>query len=281
MRIVWWLRILPVISIAATALAGAAYAAPRSAYYYNIHKTSDAEWGDRLRQWRSAGISQVSVSLEAGPKFLLHDPSGARRLAEMFATAVESGVAIEALILQDPSWAFRPDAARARLVEVLDFAREYPGVLESVQIDVEVYTLPEFPGGAGAWKDFVALVLALRQEIDNRCALLRFRAAVPWWLVHEMTNDELRQSVAALDGMMLMAYGEPGGTPVAAEIEAFRRKVHPAITRLAAPGLELSVGVAKYEHASASDMLAFTDQLDALLAPVPGYAGTALFDGAN
>jgi len=72
-------------------------------------------------------------------------------------------------------------------------------------------------------------VWALRQELNHHAGVLRLTAAVPWWLAYVLANPELRLIGDSLDGVVIMAYGDPGGEPVAADVVTFKRKVVPAI----------------------------------------------------
>jgi hypothetical protein len=258
-------------------LVGQAAAAERSVYFYGIHQVSEAHWMEHLSLWRSEGIGRVIVSLESGPRFLLDDRAEAQRLADLFSLACARGIRIEGLILQDPSWALRPNDARLRLRTVAEFARRHPGTIDAVQIDVEVYTEPTIFGQGGGWSRFALMVAALRAELTRHPGVLQLKAAMPWWFSYKVSENEARTINDSLDGVVLMVYGDRGGEPVAAEIDTFQRKVLPAVLDLAGRGPAITVGVASYEHASASATARFSRQLDMLLAPASGYAGTAVF----
>ena len=75
---------------------------------------------------------------------------------------------------------------------------------------------------------------------------------MPWWFGYRVSENECRTISDSLDGVVLMVYGDRGGKPVAAEIESFQRKVLPAVLAFAGRGPAIKVGVASYEHASAS-----------------------------
>ncbi len=258
-------------------LVGQAATAERSVYFYGIHEVTEARWLEHLSLWHSEGIGRVIVSLEAGPKFLLEDRPEAQKLANLFSLACARGIRIEGLILQDPSWALRPNDARLRLRTVSEFARRYPGTIDAVQIDVEVYTEPKIFGQSDGWSRFALMVAALRAELTSHPGVLQLDAAMPWWFGYKVSENDFRTISSSLDGVVLMVYGDRGGKPVAAEIELFQQKVLPAVLELAGRGPAIRVGVASYEHASASATARFSRQLDLLLAPTSGYAGTAVF----
>jgi hypothetical protein len=260
-------------------LAGFVTANERSVYFYGIEKLSDAQWTNELDHWRSQGIGKATVSLEAGPRFLLADRAMEKRFARLFAQAAGSGVRIEGMILQDPSWILRSSEARERTRVVLEFALRYPGTIDSVQIDVEPYTVPGLAEQTQAWKQFATLVSTLRQELDRHPGVLQLTAAVPWWLAYVMANPELRLVGDSIDEFVMMAYGDPGGEPVAADIVAFKRKVIPAIEKLNIHARSIRVGVATYEHVSASSLTQFIVRVGELLARMPSYRGTATFLG--
>jgi hypothetical protein len=262
----------------------AATAAERSVYVYSIDQLTDEQWAGDLTRWRSEGIQRLMVSMESGPRLLLADQTQSRRVAERLALANLQGFRVEAMILQDPSWALLPQEARERLRVVIGFAQQYPGLLDAVQIDVEVYT-PSAKllfGEGEAWSRFAILVGVLREEMNGRNQGLRLTAAVPWWLPYGPSPDELRRIREALDGFRLMVYRDEGGTPVAADIETFRGKVKPAVEELSGRRPSIVVGVAKYEHASFARVAGFIRELDQLLVATPGYEGTMIFhDGSR
>jgi hypothetical protein len=256
---------------------GQAAGAERSVYFYGIQDVSEARWSEHLALWRSEGIDRAIVSLEAGPKFLLNDRNQAQKLAGLFSLACARGIRIEGLILQDPSWALKPNDSRLRLRTVAEFAHQYPGTIDAVQIDVEVYTEPKIFGQGEGWNRFALMVAALRAELSSHPGTLKLTAAMPWWFGYKVSESEFLMINKSLDGVVLMVYGDRGGQPVAAEIKMFERKVLPAVLGLAGHGPAITVGVASYEHASNSETARFSRQLDMLLAPTSGYAGTAVF----
>ena len=158
-----------VLGLLMLTLVGQAAAAERSVYFYGVHEVTEARWLEHLSLWRSEGIGRVIVSLEAGPKFLLEDGREAQHLANLFSLACARGIRIEGLILQDPSWALRPNDARLRLRAVSEFALRHPGTIDAVQIDVEVYAEPEIFGQGEGWSRFALMVAALRAEL-TRCS---------------------------------------------------------------------------------------------------------------
>lgn len=251
--------------------------AGRSVYFYGLEGETPARWQTRLAHWRAAGIDRVIGSLEAGPALLLDDEAEARHLAGLFRQAVERGIQVEGLILQDPDWVLRPEAARERLRVVGEFARNHPGLLAGVQIDVEVYTAPELVPAEKAWAKFAALVALLRQDLAADYPALRLSAALPWWVAYALPQAEWRALTQALDEIVLMAYGDPGGQPVAANAEVFREKVFPAVLSMLARGLRIRIGVAKYEHSSTAALDRHTENLEKLLAGKAGFAGIAFF----
>ena len=269
-----------VVGIAALflfATAVTASAVERSVYLYAVEKQSAADWQAQLRKWQSEGIQRAIVSLEAGPKFLLADSSESYRLAELFNAAILNGNRIEGLILQDVSWALDPIGARERLGAVLDFAQLHPGLIDAVQIDVEVYTNSNIVEEGQAWRAYAALVSTLRSEIEQRRSTMRLTAALPWWLSHAVSRDEFKTITSSLDGVLLMVYGDRGGTPVAADVATFTRKVKPEIDILLGSGPRVRVGVAKYEHESPAALLQFAHELDELLLAIPDFEGVTIF----
>ena len=74
-----------------------------------------------------------------------------------------------------------------------------------------------------------------------------------------------------------MVYGDRGGTPVAADVATFTRKVKPEIDILLGSGPRVRVGVAKYEHESPAALLQFAHELDELLLAIPDFEGVTIF----
>jgi len=260
------------------ALASAAIVqgAERSVYFYDAQNISEAAWLDQIRKWESEGIRRAIVSVESGQICLLQDATAAPRLARFFAEAASAGIHTEALILQDPSWALDPVGAQARLRSVIDFERRYKGSLDTVQIDVEVYTAPKLFSPNEAWGRYGALLAALRDELNQDGSRLRLNAALPWWL-STISPSELGTITQYLDGISLMVYDGPGENPVAVDLETFQQKVLPAIKPLENSGPVLRIGIAKYEFASQQALQDFAGQLDLLLAAAPSFAGVSYF----
>lgn len=262
-------------------VAGSAAARERSVYLYGIETISRSDWSRQIGKWQAEGIQRAIVSLEAGPRFLLENQPGSDRLREYFTAAVANGIRIEGLILQDPSWALKPAAACKRLDLVLKFAHLHPGLIDQVQIDVEVYTAPDIFAGHDPWSRFRDLATALRSEIDRSHSAVQLDAASPWWLAHKLTENELAIVAKAFHTLSLMVYDEPGGTAVAADLKTFSAKIRPAIEKLVATGSNFRVGIAKYEHPSAEAMSRFATTLDEFLASTPGFEGIVYFHEAS
>ena len=189
--------------------------AERSVYLYDIQKVSDAGWLRLLNKWHQSGVERAIVSLEAGREFLLEDHKQSDRLMQLFGLASRFGIRIEGLILQDPSWALDPQGARQRLRAIVEFDRRHNNLIDSVQIDVEVYTPSAgFPQSEG-WARYAILVSTLREELRLERSSMRLTAALPWWLPVAVTEYDLNTIYQSLDGILLMVYGDRGGTPVA------------------------------------------------------------------
>ncbi len=265
----------------ALAMSWPAGAAEHSVYFYGLKDVTADEWSANVVRWSREGLSRITVSLEAGREFLLNDPAQTARLSGFFRLAAAHGLRIEGMVLQDPSWALTPMDARRRLRKVLTFAAGCGCSLDSVQIDVEVYTAPKLFGGR-EWERFTDLVSALRLELNRGQSTVRFNAALPWWIYHGASEVQLRRIAAAIDAAALMSYGDENGVPVAADEATFRRKVYPSITALAVHGIPFRVGVAKYEHRSGASMAQFVSFLDRLFPRDSGYQGISCFhDGSN
>lgn len=233
-----------------------------------------------MQQWHDAGITRAIVSLESGPALLPANPAQAERLAERFAIARAAGVQIEGLILQDASWTSRLAEARGRARVVGEFLRAHPGLLDRIQIDVEPYAAREAVNPRQAWSNLAALLRDTREEFERAQPGTRLSAALPWWAAYAMTPAKFSRLAEALDDIVVMAYGDPGGAPVAAEAHAFRQKVLPALRLFGSIRATLRIGVARYEHASATAIARHVARLEKLLKPFSTYAGTACFHEA-
>jgi hypothetical protein len=258
-----------------------AAARERSVYLYGIEKISRSDWDRQIAKWQAEGVQRAIVSLEAGSRSLLENQAVSDRLTDYFTGAVLKGIRIEGLILQDPSWALKPSAACKRLDLVIEFARLHPGLIDQVQIDVEVYTAPAMFANYDPWARFGDLATALRSDIDRSHSAVQLDAASPWWLAHKLTENQLRIVTKAFHTLSLMVYGEPGGTAVAADLKTFSTKVIPALEKLVATGTSFRVGVAKYEHPSAQALTEFATTLDQFLAGTPGFEGITYFHEAS
>jgi hypothetical protein len=231
-----------------------ANSAERSIYLYDIQKVSDNEWLRLLTQWRQSGIGCAIVSLETGLEFLLDDQRQSARLTQLFGVARRFGIRIEGLVLQDPSWVLDPTRARRRLRTIIQFDLQHKSLIDSVQIDVEVY-IPSagFTADEG-WARYAILVSALREELRRERSALHLTAALPWWLPVAVADYDLKMIYQSLDGILLMVYGDPGGTPVASDLATFENKVQPIIEKLPESGPMFRVGIAIYEHSSRQAM---------------------------
>ena len=238
------------------------YASEKAIYFYGVERLSDYEWQEKINQWKAQGIQRAIVSLESGPKFLLGSAWMENRLAHMFSMAVLSGIHIEGMILQDPLWVLRVSEARARVKEVLGFALRHPNTIDSLQIDVEPYTVPDLLDITQVWKLYANLVSGLHEELEAQPGVLDLTAAVPWWLSQTLPDEDLAKIGKSIDKLMLMAYGDPGGIPVVPDMETFKRKLYPAIMKLTLHAKGIQVGVATYEHKQTpSSLNQFINQL--------------------
>ncbi|MBI3664603.1 MAG: hypothetical protein HY234_16320 [Acidobacteria bacterium] len=248
-----------------------------SVYFYGAEKTTPAEWRALLAKWRAAGITRAIVSLESGPALLLADPAQAQVLASRFAESHAAGVQVEGLMLQDPSWTSRLPEARQRVRAVADFLRQHPGLVDRLQIDVEPYAARERVVPRKAWRALASLLTDMREELLRAQPGTRLSAALPWWVARAMTPHEFSAVSGELDDIVLMAYGDPGGQPVAADSQTFKRKVLPALELLGHLHATVRIGVAKYEHASSEAMARHAAQLDKLLKRLATFSGIVYF----
>ncbi len=239
-----------------------------------------------------ADARRLYLSVEDGTRLLLDEPDEARRLGVLLDAAhARLGLAVDAMLLQDPAWASDPEGAIRRAARVLAFhaARRAAGRqgFTGLHFDVEPHT-------EEAWRCADArarreTVLGLQRVFAGVARLardaagpgLRLSAALPWWL--GPLSAEVREAapaawLAGLDEVVLMVYGDPGGPLVGESPAAVLRRVDDA--RLWAelpPGRGLRIGLATHEYRDAAALQVALREVAAALAQRPGFRGLAVF----
>lgn len=294
------------LALAATALAGVlvtgATAGPTrpspappplevAVWLYGAHRWPGAAVLAELGR-RPADARRLYLSIEDRARLLLDDPDAARRLGDVLDVAhARLGLAVDAMLLQDPGWASDPEGAIRRAGRVLAFhaarrAAGRPG-FTGLHFDVEPHTeeawlCAEAPARRetvrGLQRVFAGVARLAREAAGPG---LRLSAALPWWL--GPLSAEVREAAPAvwladLDEVVLMVYGEPGGPLVGESPAAVLRRIDDA--RLWAelpPGRGLRIGLATYEYRDAAALQAALGEVAAALAGRRGFRGLAVF----
>jgi hypothetical protein len=288
-------RFLAVVTLAATCLAGGPGRGEPAdldvgLWVYDTHAWPPESWAARL-SGLPLSARRLYLSVEAGPVLLVDDPALGEHLGSLLEVAVRRhGLAVEAMILQDPSWGGNPDGALARTDRLLAFhrarrARGHAG-FAGLHLDIEPHTEePWACATAGERRAIVRSLQALFGRIGRAARAadpaLRLTAALPWWLgplSGEVPEGAPVHWLAELDEVVLMAYGDPGGPVVGGSPGAVLSRVDDArLWRALPPGRGLRVGLATYEHRGAADLAATAHGLAKALRGRPGFRGVALF----
>lgn len=288
------IRALGLLAIALlTGLTGCARPTPDVAVWvYGAHRWSDVQLAAELS--RLPGEAQrLYLSVEDGPRLLVDDPRDAARLAQILdATHDRFGLVVEAMLLQDPSWAFDPEGSATRAERVVAFhaarrALGRPG-FAGLHFDIEPHTEEAWACGSAEERRGIVRALqgtfariAQRVRRLERGAELHLTAALPWWL--GLLAEEVPEAVPsawldALDEVVLMVYGDPGGPLAGGSPDAVLARVDDG--RLWAhlpPGRGVRVGLATYEYRDAPTLARAVREVSAGLADRPGFRGVAVF----
>jgi carboxypeptidase family protein len=258
-------------------------------WVYGAHRWSSAETRAELGRL-PAGARRVYVSVEDGPRLVLEDGADAHRLAEVLDVAHARGLAVEAMLLQDPAWAADAEGAARRATRVLAFqaarrAAGRPG-FAGLHFDVEPHTEDAWLCAAPA--DRRAMIRGLQHVFATvgrgvRAAApeLRLSAAVPWWLgplSASVPEAAPATWLAQLDELVLMVYGDPGGPLVGESASVALRRIDDARLWGALPrGRGLRIGLATYEYPDPAALDAALHGVARALGGRPGFMGLAVF----
>ena len=205
---------------------GAPAGVPDAAIWvYGANRWTPAEEDAELARL-AAVARRLYLSVEDGPRLLVDDPDGRRRLGELLDRATgRFGLAVEGMLLQDPSWVGDPAGAVERVRRVVAFhaarrASGRPG-FAGLHFDIE-------PHSEEAWQcaspeERARTVRSLQDVFRQSRAAVRagapappppLSAALPWWLGHlsaTVPGAAPAEWLAELDEVVLMVYGDPGG----------------------------------------------------------------------
>lgn len=290
------MRIGGVARLAVAVLLGAAGCGPAArdvaVWVYEAHRWSSAELGMELSRL-PRGTGRLYLSVEDGPRLVLEDPGDAGRVGELLDLAHgQLGLAVEAMLLQDPAWAFTPGRSAARAARVAAFhaarrAAGRPG-FASLHFDIEPHTEEAWAcGDAAEHRATVRTLQATFTRIAERVreadygSELRLTAALPWWLgplSAEAPEAAPAAWLASLDEVVLMVYGDPGGPLVGGSARAVLAKVEDRRLWASLPGGRgVRVGLATYEYRDPAALGATVREVSSALAGRPGFRGVAIF----
>lgn len=286
------------LALGCAPLAPAPGARPRSTapdaaiWVYGAHRwTSDEQEAQLARFATMAG--RLYLSVEDGPRLLVDDPDGARRLGELLDRATgRFGLAVEAMLLQDPSWIADPAGAVERVTRVVAFhaarrASGRPG-FAGLHFDVEPHSEEAWPCASAGER--TATIRSLQEVFRRARAATRagspappptLSAALPWWLGHlsaEVPSAAPAEFLGELDEVVLMVYGDPGGPLVGESAASVLRRIDDArLWRNLPPGRGLRIGLATFEQKDVTALRATMAGVAASLGARPGFRGVAVF----
>jgi hypothetical protein len=283
---------LTLLGLALCADARAAGTPDTAIWVYGAHRWTPDERDEHLGRFATLA-QRLYLSVEDGPRLLVDDPDDARRLGDLLDRAAgRFGLTVEAMLLQDPSWAADPAGAIERVARVVAFhaARRASGLsgFAGLHFDIE-------PHSEEAW----ACASASERAVTYRSLLDVFRragaatragspappprlsAALPWWLGHlsaEVPNAAPAEWLGEQDEVVLMVYGDPGGPLVGESATAVLRRIDDArLWRNLPPARGLRVGLATYEHRDVAALRATIAEVTARLGARPDFRGVAIF----
>ena len=268
--------------------AGAPAAGPDAAIWvYGAHRWTPDEQETHLAHFATIA-RRLYLSVEDGPRLLVDEPDGARRLGELLDRATgHFRLPVEAMLLQDPSGVSDPVGAVERVARVVAFhagrrASGRPG-FTGLHFDVEPHSDEAWACASAGER---AATLRSLQEIFRRARAAaragapapapRLSAALPWWLGPlsvEVPNAAPAEWLRELDEVVLMVYGDPGGPLVGESGTAVLRRLDDArLWRNLPPSRGLRVGLATFEHKDATALRATIAEVTARLGARPGEA---------
>ena len=240
----------------------------------------------------AAVARRLYLSIEDGARLLVDDPDGARLGEFLDRASGRFGLAVEAMLLQDPGWVGDPAGATERVRRVVAFhaarrARGQPG-FAGLHFDIEPHSEEAWACATPAER---AATLRRLHEVFRRARAAvhagapapapLLTAALPWWLGHlsvEVPNAAPAEWLAELDEVVLMVYGDPGGPLVGESTAAVLRRIDDArLWHNLPPGRGLRIGLATFEHKDLPALRANIAGVEAALGARTGFRGVAIF----
>jgi hypothetical protein len=283
---------LTLIALALMTKDGAAAAAGSgtAVWMYGAHRWSPATAEARLARLPAAA-RHLYLSVEDGRRLVMDDPADAERLADLLDLAEgRLGLTVDAMLLQDPSWASDPDGATARVTRVVAFQRTMRAAgrheFRGLHFDIEPFSTEEWECSAATDRRMTvrrlqAVFAGIKHVVQASGADLPLSAALPWWVVTrgaELPDADPRAWLGALDEIVLMVYGDPGGPLVGESAARVLARVGRGPTWAGLPaGRGFRIGLATYEYHNEAALAASMRQVGAGLARWTGFRGLAVF----
>jgi hypothetical protein len=270
-------------------------AADIAVWVYDLPQWTETQWEARSAAL-PRGTKHVYITVEEGPRFLLHDEFRTAQLQRLAGFLREhSRIAVHAMLLQDTRWLDDPAGARDRVTRLLQLNRYRPEqAFAGVHVDVEPHTLEAWEcGRIPERRDLIqklqSLLTQLSQVMTSSEKAAKGRpllsAALPWWigpLSADIPEASPGRWLESLDEIVLLAFGDPGGPLVGGSARALLRRLENGHLWTGLPaGKGIRIGLATYEYASPADLAATIRELDRTLATKPAYRGTAIFHSGS
>jgi Carboxypeptidase regulatory-like domain len=268
--------------------------APRAqappSWVYGAHRWRPATVEARLAHLPGAA-RHLFLSVEDGRRLIMDDPADGERLADLLDLAEgRLGLTVDAMLLQDPSWASDPEGAIARVARAVTFQRAVSAAgrhgFRGLHFDIEPFSTEEWGCGAAGDRRVIvrrlqAVFARIRHVVQASGMDLRLSAALPWWVVSrsaELPDAAPRAWLGTLDEIVLMVYGDPGGPLVGESAAGVLARAGGGMSWAGIPpGHGFWIGMATYEYASEAALAASMHQVAAGLDRWPGFRGLAVF----
>jgi hypothetical protein len=279
-----------VLALMTGAEAGTSVGTDTAVWVYGAQRWSPSSAEARMRHLPGAA-RRLYLSIEDGRRLDIDDPAVAERLAGLLDLATgRLGLAVDAMLLQDPSWGSDPAGASARVARVVAFQRARmragrPG-FGGLHFDIEPFSTDEWACAGVDERRMITrrlreVFVAVARVVRESGTGLRLSAALPWWLAApgaERAEAAPRAWLGILDEVVLMVYGEPGGPLIGESAATVLARIggDEAWAGLP-PGRGVRIGLATFEYRDETALAASMRRVKAGLAGRPGFRGLAVF----
>jgi hypothetical protein len=270
-------------------------AADIAVWVYDFPRWSEGRWEANVAAL-PPGTRHLYVSVEDGPNFLPKNELQAADLQRIVGALQERpGILTHATILQDTRWLDEPDGARERLDRILELNRGWPErAFAGVHVDLPFQALEDWE--CGGIPEHRALLQKLQTLLARMASTIppagkggrgrpSLSVALPWWigaLPADIPEASPRRLFENVDEVVLTAYGDPGGPLVGGSAQTLLARLEDdRLWKDVPAGKGIRVGLATYEYASASDLLATAKELDRRFSRQKAYRGTAIFHSSG